>query len=339
MGWLSEALGFRKIDRAGLAAATTVLVRARAEADLEDLASRFHAGRGAVKEAMLGAAMAEVRTIDRAAIAGDPLKSLAAFAKAQGLDVGALSRVLDERALQLLGEEVERQYRFEGITPEELSTFASDVGLRPEKVDAAVERFRTSTLDGLLDGVLEDGMLSPSEEQTLNDAMRRLAISDRSLVDQRVAQAKAIWRVFYDELPVVNAPILLQRGEVCHHVIQAEAEEERSRTVRVNYGGPTARIRIMKGVSYTVGSRSISTEREGYMFSFGTGALCATNKRLLWLGVNKSFSMKLDAIVHYETYSDGLRIRKGTGKPLLFTYGHDDRPATLLIARVIEECR
>lgn len=95
----------------------------------------------------------------------------------------------------------------------------------------------------------------------------------------------------------------------------------------------------MKGVSYRLGSIQAFDQTEGYQHSFGTGALCMTNKRLLWVSPQKSISVLLSNVVRFDPFSDGLKIFKGTGKPLLFVWQGEDRVATVLAQRVIQELR
>jgi hypothetical protein len=123
------------------------------------------------------------------------------------------------------------------------------------------------------------------------------------------------------------------------HGVRATASEQRQRTVRMNYGGPTASIRIAKGVYYRTGSIGLNRVSEGYMHSFGMGVLGATNTRLLWVSPEKSISIPLQKIVMFEPYVDGLKVIKDTGKPVLFVFDSEDRASMVRISRAIEELR
>jgi hypothetical protein len=154
-----------------------------------------------------------------------------------------------------------------------------------------------------------------------------------------IEEGRKLYRAHHGPMEPVDAPVLLKRGEFCVYVVAAETFEDRSRTVRVNYHGPTVRIPIMKGVSYRLGSFAPSRQTEEYQHSFGTGALCMTNQRLLWISPKKSISVPLSNIVRFDPFTDGLRIFKGTGKPLLFVWQGEDRVATVMAQRTIEELR
>ena len=63
-----------------------------------------------------------------------------------------------------------------------------------------------------------------------------------------VARFRLMGQIEEGDLPSIDVPILLQRGEVCHFSGAAAHHEIKTITTRINYSGPTASIRIMKGV-------------------------------------------------------------------------------------------
>ena len=159
--------------------------------------------------------------------------------------------------------------------------------------------------------------------------------------NQRLAlhQAREYQRALTTPLQEAAAPVLLKSGEICYYVVQCEAAEVRQRSVTVGYSGSSVRVPLGHGVSYTAGTRTAVRVKEDFHHSFGEGALCLTNKRLLWIGVERSISIPNTSIVRIEPYLDGVEVRKGTGKPLMFLWGIHDRAATLMVQRISEECR
>jgi hypothetical protein len=328
-------------DQAGLRAAVDGAVLRRDSIDAAQLCDCYCVSRGAVRDAITDRLAEEVRSLAPLGLLSEQKAGLLQYAASSGADIDELDRQIKAAALALVRKEAESQYAGQGISVAALIEGAAMVGLNEDEVRAELESYATRTLERILVDILADEKVCPDEESYLREAMGRLAVGSLGGdADAKVEQAKALWRAAHAELPIVSAPILLQRNEVCHHAIRAEALENRSRTIRVNYGGPSARIRIAKGVYYNIGSTAVSRQTENYQHSFGEGALCATSKRLLWIGVEKTISIKLDSIVHYESFTDGILIRKSTGKPLTFAYADGmDLCSTTLIARVIEEQR
>lgn len=214
------------------------------------------------------------------------------------------------------------------------------LGCPPDGAKRLLEEAVSDHFTELVLEILEDGQVDPTEDQRLDEFMAMIGQSVLSPNTKgAIDEGRKLYRAWHGPLEPVDAPILLKRGEFCVYVVTAEAFEDRSRTVRFNYHGPTARIPIMKGVSYRIGSIQPSRQTEEYQHSFGAGALCMTNQRLLWVSPKKSISVPLSNIVRFDQFTDGLRIFKGSGKPLLFVWQDEDRVATVMAQRTIEELR
>jgi hypothetical protein len=195
-------------------------------------------------------------------------------------------------------------------------------------------------IEPIIFAALEDGLISPEEDARIERVRERYGNIrlEGSIVGQLEA-ARAQFLAWSSPLEPVQTPLLLKTGEWCAHAIKATAYEERQRTVRVNYAGPTASVRVMKGVYYRAGSIQAQRVSESYQHSFGEGVLGATNKRLLWVSPAKSISIPLQKIVMFEPFIDGLKVIKDTGKPLLFVFENEDQAGMVRLSRVIEELR
>lgn len=217
---------------------------------------------------------------------------------------------------------------------------AVDLGLGESASKSAIENVLSDHLTRLVSEILADGVVDAEEDQRI--ARFLSMVGSPSLAPDTaklIEDGRNLYRASTAPLTPVDAPVLLKKGEHCVYAVAAEALEERSRTVRLGYSGPSARVRVAKGIYYNVGSMNVSRQTDDYQHSFGVGVLCMTNKRLLWISEQKSISTPLSNIVRYDPYSDGIRIMKGTGKPLLFLWIDTPKVATVMAARVIEELR
>lgn len=195
-------------------------------------------------------------------------------------------------------------------------------------------------IEPAVQAALADDLLSPEEDARIERLRERYGgIQLDEQTGQQLQAARDQYLAWSSPLEPVNVPLMLKKGEWCAHAVKATVLEERQRTVRVNYAGPTARVRIMKGVYYRVGSVQAERVTESYHHTFGDGVLGATNKRLLWVSPQKSLSIPLQKIVMFEPFIDGIKIIKDTGKPLLFVFEGPDQASMVRISRVIEELR
>lgn len=198
----------------------------------------------------------------------------------------------------------------------------------------------TQKVNDLIREVLEDGLLDDTEQDRINATLEKYG---NPQLGQEAHALLASARNKYEALTRPLAPVqptaLLKRGEECFLSLEASAAEERTRTTRINYGGPTARIKIVKGVYYSMGSIGVSSQEEAYLHSFRDGRLEATNKRILWISPAKTLNIPLAKIVQFELFNDGMKIYKETGKPLIFEWQNDGGECSIIMGRVIEELR
>jgi|GEM_PF-2074101 len=266
--------------------------------------------------------------------------NIAEIAEQSGVSETEVQELVDSAVGSLIQQRVAAGIDAGSVPSQLIYEEAIGLGLSADRTQSLLRAAVSDHFTQLVMNVLADGQVDPSDDKRLNDYVAMIGQSvlspDTSLLIER---GRKLYQAYHGPLEAVEAPILLKRGEFCVHVVTAEAREERSRTVRVNYHGPTVRIPIMKGVSYRLGSISPTRQTEEYQHSFGTGALCMTNMRLLWVSPAKSISVALSNIVRFDLFSDGLKVFKGSGKPLLFVWQGEDPIATAMAQRTIEELR
>jgi len=138
-----------------------------------------------------------------------------------------------------------------------------------------------------------------------------------------VARFRLMAQIDDGVFPSVEVPILLQRGEVCHFSGAAAHHEIKTVTKRINYSGPTASIKIMKGVRWRVGSIAAQRVTMDVMTLLDTGNLYVTSKRVFFDGTKKNVSIPLAKITKFTVFKDGLQIEKEAGRDPYFLGASD----------------
>ncbi len=274
------------------------------------------------------------------AIGMDAAPDIAEIAERTGVSEEQAQRLFETALAALVRRRVADGVIAGHVPSQQIYDAATGLGFPPDGAKRLLEEAVSDHVTDLVLSILEDGQVDPTEDKRLNEFTAMIGQSvlspDTNAVIER---GRNLYRAYHRPLEAVDAPVLLKRREFCVYVVTAEAFEDRSRTIRFNYHGPTARIPIMRGLSYRLGSIQGFRQKEDYQHSFGTGALCMTNQRLLWVSPNKSISVPLSNIVRFDPFTDGLKIFKGTGKPLLFVWETEDRIATVMAQRTIQELR
>ena len=206
------------------------------------------------------------------------------------------------------------------------SSLASADLTAEEQWHLTVEAWETA-----VERTLEDGVLSLDEENALIRYMRRFGLSradlnrngaHRSMVEGAVIREVAEGMV-PDRLGEVRVPFNLMKSErlvwLFDEVDYLEVKVRRER--RGSSHGLS--IRIARGVYYRPGmfrSRPIEWEETVHE---DTGLLGITTKHIYFHGGRKRFRVRLDRIVSFEPYDDGIGIMRDaqTAKPQTFRTG------------------
>lgn len=273
-----------------------------------------------------------------------PLHVVEQLATSLGLPHEEATRALKTAGHALLRREVERALGDEKITQQERQTLdaaAREVGLNNDDVVAAIVEQIAPLYSDRVHQALADGKLSPDEEDGLSRLASSLGLTPQHDSNLRDAmdRARSLWAVMHGPLPQVEPPFYLQKNERCAFAVEAEVFEQRLRTKSVGYRGASVSIPIVKGFRIRVGQGRVHRETEQYQHSFGKGTFCATNKRLIWNGPNKNIAINLTKIIDFEPFTDGVRVEKDTGKPLLIVFSSEEKSFGPLLSRLLEESR
>lgn len=190
--------------------------------------------------------------------------------------------------------------------------------------DTDLHRLRITAYNVAFAAAKADGKITEAESAELAKIQNYLGIRDHE-----VQQTKAdLYRLrLIDEIQQGNLPvqsvtnIILQRGETVHWVEPAKLLEERVVSRRYSGGSSGFSFRICKGVSYRVGASRGRVITDTAIVPISSGELALSNKRVIFAGDTKSFTVKLDKLLNIEFYDDGLQLHGTTGKPKTIQLG------------------
>lgn len=208
----------------------------------------------------------------------------------------------------------------------EVDAKAQALGMTDGQRQKLYDTAATQALMSVLSGALTDGRYTATEEQHVQAFAARLGVTIRHDEETAriVSRCRLLAQIDDGQPPNVDVPILLQRGEVCHFAASdVTYKEMRTVTKRVNYGGPTASVRIMKGVRWRFGSIAVQRVTQDVLTEVDKVDMYITNKRLFLRGGRKNTSVPLTKVAHFTLFSDGLQVEKDTGKDL-FLVGEAD---------------
>lgn len=198
---------------------------------------------------------------------------------------------------------------------------------------------RNNLINNQLGKMIEDGRISPEEWEELNAIAKNLNI-ELKIEDgtkTQLEKMKLYWLIENAEIPAISVDINLQKSEQCYYTSRIDWLENRTVTQRINYGGPSYRVKIMKGVYYRAGSVKVQRMTSEQLLLIDSGTIYITNKRLIFLGSKKNTNIPIAKILSVTPYSDGVGIEKDSGKSPIFRITDNADIFALILGRVISD--
>jgi len=184
--------------------------------------------------------------------------------------------------------------------------------------------------------IISDGKITEDEKSALEELMNYFKVSQKDFKFDQKAFNKFYTLGLIDKgiLPDIqehDIDIIFKKGEILHWGCPGALRKYQRVTNRINYSGPTASIKIMKGVRYRMGSIGYSTSSSEYLINEDTGVFWLTNQRIGFRGNRKNFVFPYSKIHAFELTKNGLTILKdGREKPYIIGLDDYDIPCMII---------
>lgn len=186
--------------------------------------------------------------------------------------------------------------------------------------------------ESAVQSVLEDGVLSEDEENSLDAFMKALSLGqdelDGSGAYTTMVKATIIREVLEGKLPERisvsgGLPFNFQKAEKLIWLFQGVDYAEQRTTTRYQGSYQGVSLKVAKGVYYRTGGFRGSPIPVTTTVAVETGALAITQKHIYFAGPSKSFRIPYSKMVTITPFSDGIGIQwdATSAKPQLFTTG------------------
>lgn len=193
----------------------------------------------------------------------------------------------------------------------------------------------------VLESSIADQKLSPEEDTELRAIAKNLGVEivledkTKALLDKY----RLFWLVENGEIPTVPVEINLQRNERCYFVTNVDWHEHRTVTRRIRYGGPTYRLKIVKGLYWRMGDLAVQRVTEDVLEHIDSGRLFLPSKRLIFIGERKNTSIALSKILDFILYKNGVEIEKAAGKSPFLVFAYNLDVFAVILAKAIEDAQ
>jgi hypothetical protein len=200
--------------------------------------------------------------------------------------------------------------------------------------DKDVAKYNVESFQNFFKKISDDSRISEEERNEMVKIYKDLNLPTDNIVYNQNEFNKyyMLDQVEKGVLPVVqhDLNINLKPGEKLHYAYKASIIKNRTVTDRINYGGFTASVRIMKGVSYRVGSIKTSSVKRNVLEVDDVGYIYLTSENLGYMGTSKHFSIPYTKITSLDMRGGYLYIFK-QGKEVPFIISMNDYEVLLAI--------
>jgi hypothetical protein len=198
------------------------------------------------------------------------------------------------------------------------------------------KKVNSAAYDVAFKAIISDGVITEQEEIDIIETQQILMVTDQQIPKQLAVLRKhqELRNIQKGILPSVNSSgLILQDGEQVHFMGRVDLLEERVVSRKYQGGSSGVNFRVAKGVSFKVGQQKGRSVSEKGIVTVDEGEFYVTNKRLVYKGGKKNFSLTFSQLVGYEVFKSGIDIsaNKGNTKMLRFTESFDPDMLELLI--------
>jgi hypothetical protein len=232
-------------------------------------------------------------------LTNEELDDLRALKEILGLQQFQVNSIHEKLAGEIYRREVLGSVGDGKITNEEknsLKKLEAELCISKDLEKRISDEVKSTYVEQFIDGIIKSGSYSPQEEEDIKILAKNLNYDLKISSSQQntLNRLKLIWVIENGELQTIDVPINLTSNEKCFFTKVAKWYQYKTVTQRINYAGPTARIRICKGVSYRIGSARVQRVTSEVLSPIDAGTMYVTNKRVILLGARKTSSIRLN---------------------------------------------
>ena len=276
-------------------------------------------------------------------LSGDEVKALKRLRTLLDLDEQDAVKIRDQVASKHYRESMDKVLQDANISKEErnfLQELQNCLKLPADMADRIEKEAKTHKIKSVLKDTVKDKRLSPEEEEelyTLADNLN-IELSFKEKTRKALQRYKLYWLVEKGSIPEIDVGIKLYKKEKCYYVAPANWYVRKKRTKRLRYSGPTARIKLARGIYWRMGDLGLQTVSQEEWEKVDEGEFFVTSHRLIFKGQKENTMIRLNRILDFELYENGVEIQKGRGKNPFFAFEPEDpRLFALILNRAIDD--
>ncbi len=233
-------------------------------------------------------------------------------------EINPIKRKFGLKAVDLLSKYRMQDFSLSDIEKYEIQLLATELTISKSEVESINQKNAIDLFQKIVNDKLASGILTDYEQHEIRKTASSLGLSSTSLPLDVKTKELYEHSILLNELEkgnlpsIYNSPIVVQKDEIVHWQVTATLLIPKTVTTGYVGGSRGVSVRVMKGVSYRVGSSRSTPIRESVTIR-NPGTLIVTNKRIVFTGSGKSFSIGYKQLLSFVPYNNGIGLQKSTG--------------------------
>jgi len=270
------------------------------------------------------------------------LNNLRALQKILSLSNIVFRDLLEKEAEETLSRVIDRTLKDNKLTEKEnenLERLRKELNYPEEKYLDLYRQKASVILKGILEEAISDERLSPDEEDEVKKVAKDIGIDLKfeEATQEMLNRYRLYWQIENGELPELEPEINLFKGERLYFTTEVNWYEYRRVTQRIQYGGPTMRVKLAKGIYYRAGDLGVKRVTSDELKLIDTGTMYLTSKRVIFMGERGNKTIRLNHILALEPFTNGVMLQKDKGKSPFLEFSVGTDIFSLMIKRLMSE--
>jgi len=243
---------------------------------------------------------------------------------------------------RLFSKEVGRKYNDGNLSDEEqifLNKLSQNLLLSKERTDEIIVKQARIRVDEKLDEIMEDGRITPEEEEDFRALVQNLGLKpDIGVQTQEIYEKyKIYWQLENETLPLVITDIQLRDSETACFAAPGKWYESNISTRIRDFNTLSGQIKLPGEESWQTGYPGEVENPDENWELIDNGKMVLTNFHLVFVGKEGRKSIDLKDVTNFVPYSNGIRIESEKGVSVILELPRKADYLSILINRVISK--
>lgn len=220
-----------------------------------------------------------------------------------------------------------------------LKNLQNKLQLPQELADIIYQHKAQNLILHFIKGAIADERLSPDEEaelQTLKDNLQVDPPLDAA-TQADLAKFRLFWQIENGEMPAMHVPIELKPEEECYFLADVVWYEARRSHKKPSLAPHSLKVKLAEGRYWKAPEEQDMDLSESKWKRLSEGKAYITSERLIFRSRIKEESIRLEHIMDYDNYANGVYLHRAKGRSLFLQFADNREVFAMILGRTLKD--